>query len=258
MRKFFTIASLVALTLSACSKESAKGDEKGEGRVTFSCVTTTEVDDTRANVSCTTPAVEEYSLRIDGVGHTYTANYATIAEFNDGDSYLKSASYTATVTAGDITEEGYDKATFVGSADFAVEPRKNTEVTITAYIANALVKVEVTDNFKTYFPGGHTLKLTTAAGNEFDVTEQTEPLFIAPGAFTVSGSAVKQPNQSGAEGTTVTLPEYTNNEAKAQTYYTVKLDVENAGSATLTITLNDTLVESIDIEQELNDNSENK
>lgn len=260
MRKFFTIASLVALTLSACSKESAKSDERGEGRVTFSCEAVAAVEETRATreVSCTTPAVEEYSLRIDGVGHTYTANYATIAEFNEGDSYLKSASYKATVTAGDIAEEGYDKATFVGSAEFEVEPRKNTEVEITATIANALVKVEVTDNFTNYFPGGHTLKLTTAAGNEFDVTEQTEPLFIAPDAFTVSGSAVKQPNQSGAEGTTVTLPEYKNNDAKAQTYYTVKLDVENAGRATLTITLNDTLVESIDIEQELNDNSENK
>lgn len=255
MRKFFTIASLFALTLSACSKESAKGDEKGEGQVSISCVTTTVVDDTRANVSCTTPAAEDFSLKIDGVDHTYTASYATIAEFNSGDNYLHNGTFTATVSAGDIAEEGYDKATFAGSAEFAVEPRKNTEVEVTATIANALVKVEVTDNFKTYFEGGHTLKLTTAAGNEFDVTEQTEPLFIAPESFTVSGTAVKQPNQSGAEATTVTLPEYKNSEAKAQTLYTVKLDVENAGSAQLTITLNETLVESIDIEQELNDNA---
>ena len=255
MRKFFTIASLFALALSACSKESAKGDEKGEGQVSISCVTTTVVDDTRANVSCTTPAAEDFSLKIDGVDHTYTASYATIAEFNSGDNYLHNGTFTATVSAGDIAEEGYDKATFAGSAEFMVEPRKNTEVEVTATIANALVKVEVTDNFKTYFGGGHTLKLTTAAGNEFDVTEQTEPLFIAPESFTISGTAVKQPNQSGVEGTTVTLPEYKNTEAKAQTLYTVKLDVENAGSAQLTITLNETLVESIDIEQELNDNA---
>ena len=120
-----------------------------------------------------------------------------------------------------------------------------------------MVKVEVTEAFETYFVGGHNLKLTTAAGNEFDVTEQTEPIFIAPAAFTISGTAVKQPNQSGAEGTVVTLPEYKNQEVEAQTFYTVKLDVENAGRAQLTITLNDNLVESIDIEQELNDNSEN-
>lgn len=255
MRKFFTIASLFALTLSACSKESVKGDEKGEGRVTISCVTTTEVDDTRANVSCTTPAAGDFSLRIEGVGHTYTADYATIAEFNEGDNYLPNGTFKATVTAGNIAEEGYDKATFAGSAEFTVAPRENAEVDVTATIANALVKVETTEAFETYFEGGHTLKLTTAAGNEFDVTEQTEPLFIAPGAFTVSGTAVKQPNQSGAEGATVALPEYKNTEAKAQTLYTVKLDVENAGSAQLTITLNDTLVESIDIDQELNDNA---
>ena len=255
MRKFFTIASLFALALSACSKESVKGDEKGEGQVLISCVTITEVDDTRANVSCTTPAAEDFSLKIEGVDHTYTADYATIAEFNEGDNYLHNGTFKATVTAGDIAEEGYDKATFVGIAEFAVESRKNTEVEVTATIANALVKVEVTDNFKKYFEGGHTLKLTTAAGNEFDVTEQTVPLFIAPESFTVSGAAVQQPNQSGAEGTTVALPEYKNTEAKAQTLYTVKLDVENAGSAQLTVTLNDTLVESIDIEQELNENA---
>jgi hypothetical protein len=257
MRKFFTIASLMALTLSACSNESPKSDFEGEGQVIISCDVATQVDETRAYINCTTPEVEDFKLTISGVGHTYTENYATIAEFNEGDNYLHKGSYKATVEAGDVTVEGYDKAVFAGSAEFAVESRKNTAVQVTAYIANALVKVEVTEAFKNYFVGGHTLTLTTAAGNEFDVTSQTEPLFIAPAAFTISGTAVKQPNQSGAEGTVVTLPEYKNEEVKAQTVHTVKFDVENAGSAQLTITLNDTLVESIDIEQELNDNSEN-
>lgn len=255
MRKFFTIASLVALTLSACSKESTQGSENGEGQVSISCVVATDVDETRANVDCTTPAVEDFSLKIEGVGHTYSEEYATVAEFNDAEVYMKSASYKATVKSGDVNAEGYDKAAFEGSAEFVVEPRKHTNVEITATIANALVKVEVTDQFNAYFVGGHELKVVTAAGNEFDVTAQTEPLFIAPGAFTISGTAVKQPNQSGADGTVVTLPEYKNTDAKAQTLYTVKLDVVNAGSAQLTITLNEELVESIDIEQELNDNA---
>ena len=256
MKKFFAIASLLALTLSACSDDVAQSEQKGEGQVTIGCVAATNVVETRANVGCTTPAAEDFALRIEGVGHTYTADYATIAEFNDGDNYLHLGSYKATVVAGDINEEGYDKATFEGSANFTVEARKNTEVEIPAYIANALVKVEVTDGFKTCFAGGHALKLTTAAGNEFDVTAQTEPIFIAPASFTIGGTATKQPNQSGAEGTVVTLPNYVPESVAAQTFYTVKFDVENAGGATLTITLNDTLVESIDIEQELNDNAQ--
>lgn len=257
MKKFFAIASLLALTLSACSDDVAQSEQKGEGRVIIGCVAATNVVETRANVGCTTPTVEDFALKIEGVGHTYTADYATIAEFNDGNNYLHLGSYKATVVAGDIADEGYDKATFIGSEEFSVEARKNTDVQITATIANALVKVEVTDAFKAYFEGGHTLKLTTAAGNEFDVTEeQTEPIFIAPDSFTIGGTATKQPNQSGAEGKVVTLDNYVVESVAAQTLYTVKLDVENAGGATLTITLNDTLVESIDIEQELNDNAQ--
>lgn len=255
MKKFFTIASLLALTLSACSKEVDKSDEKGEGRVSISCVVATTVDDTRANISCTTPSAEDFTLTINGTSHTYEAVYDGVAAFNE-DGYLYSGSYLATVSAGDIAEEGYDKAAFAGSASFTVEARQNTEVEVTATIANALVKVEVTDAFKTYFPGGYNLMLRTAAGNEFDVTEQSELLFIAPGEFTIFGSATKQPNQSGSEGVTVALPEYVNSNAMAQTLYTVKFDVEDAGRAQLTITLNENLVESFDIEQELNDNAD--
>ena len=256
MRKFFTIASLMALTLSACSKEATQSEQEGKGQVTINCKTETMVD-TRANISCTLPEFEDFTLKIEGLGGNsdYVAEYAAIADFND-DSYLHHGNYKATVVAGDLANEGYDVATFVGSAEFVVEARKQHDVEITAYIANALVVVDVTDNFKNYFVGGHSLKLTTAAGNKFDVTAQSEPIFIAPETFTISGTAVKQPNQSGAEGVTVTLPEYKNEAVAAQILYTVTLDVETAGKATLTITLNDTLVESIDIEQELNDNAQ--
>ena len=116
--------------------------------------------------------------------------------------------------------------------------------------------METTESFDNYFVGGHTFELTTEAGNKFDVSAQSEPLFIAPASFTVAGTAVKQANQSGAEGATIALPEYKMVSAVAQTLYTVKFDVKDAGRATLEITLNEELVESIDIEQELNDNAQ--
>ena len=254
MKKFFTIASLLALTLSACSKEAVKSEQEGKGQVTISCVAETTVADTRANISCTTPAAEDFALEIEGVGHTYSEEYASIAEFN-ADNYLHFGSYKATVVAGDIAEEGFNKPAFVGSEEFVVEARKDVNVEITASIANAIVKVETTENFERYFEGGHTLTLTTAAGNEFDVTAQSDLLFIAPEAFTISGTAVKQAAQSGKEGAVVELA-YDATEVAAQTLYTVKFDVAEAGSATLTITLNETLVESIEIDQELNDNAQ--
>lgn len=255
MRKFFTIASLAALMLSACSKDEVRSEQEGKGQVTISCVATTAVDDTRANISCTTPTAEDFALTIEGVDHTYSMDYASIAEFNE-DNYLHNGKFKATVVAGDIANEGFQMAAFEGSEEFTVYARKNTNVSVKAKIANAIVKVETTDDFEKYFEGGHSLKLTTAAGNEFDVTAQKELLFIAPESFTISGTATKQSAQSGAEGVVVTLPEYKPESVAAQTLYTVKFDVEKAGSATLNITLNETLVESIDIEQELNDNAQ--
>lgn len=255
MKKFFTLASLFALALVSCTNEENKSEANEKGAVNFDLTISNEVDATRANVSCTTPAAEDFALKIEGVSHTYNKEYANIAEFNE-DNYLHLGTYKATVTAGNIAEEGYDKATFVGSEEFYVEARKETAVEITATIANTLVKVETTEQFRNYFVDGHSLELTTAAGNKFDVSAQEAPLFIAPGEFKVNGTAVKQANQSGAEGTTITLPEYKMESAAAQTYYTVKFDVKDAGQATLEITLNEVLVESIDIEQELNDNAQ--
>lgn len=252
MRKFFTFASLVALMLSACSKEAAQSEQAGKGQVTINCNVETAVD-TRANISCTTPTAEDFALTIEGVGHTYIAEYDAIPMFNDGDNYLRLGNYVANIVAGDVNVEGYDKVAFVGSSEFSVSARKQTDVAIVATIANAIVKVEVTDAFKGYFTD-YELTLTTALGNEFDVTEQKEPIFVAPTSFTISGTATKQPNQSGAEGVVVTLPEK-KVDAAARTFYTVKFDVQQAGSASLTITLNDTLVETYTIETELNDNA---
>ena len=255
MKKLITLASFVALVMASCTNETPSGDTNAKGSVAFDLAIQTEVDDTRANVSCTTPAAETFDLTIEGVGHTYSKHYATIAEFNEGDNYLNIGNYKATVTAGSLAEEGYDKATFVGSADFAVAARELTNVQITAYIANSLVKVETTEAFNEYFVGGAKLKLTTAAGNTFDVSAQSEPLFIAPAEFKITGTATKQAAQSGAEGTTVTLPEYKLTAPAAQTLYTIKFDVENAGKTTINIILDDTLVDSIEIDEELNNNA---
>lgn len=256
MRKFFTLASLVALSMVACTNEESKGEVNEKGSVNFDISVKSDVEvTTRANVSCTTPAVKDFNLKIEGVSHTYAEEYETIAEFNE-ENHLYGGTYKATVTAGDVAKEGYDKATFVGVKEFAVVARQKTEVEITAYIANTLVKVETTEAFNNYFVGGHSLELTTNRGNKFDVTAQEEPLFIEPKTFVINGTAVKQANQSGAEGATITLPEYKMENPQAQRYYTIKFDVKDAGRATLEITINDDVVESIDIEQELNDNAQ--
>lgn len=257
MKKFFTIATLVALSLVSCAEEQSQSGVEGEGRVKINLSIDNVVEVTRATtaIECETPSQEVFSVTIEGVDHTFSKSFASIAELND--YYLVGGQYKATVVAGDVTEEGYNKPVFVGSQEFTILPRKQVEAEVVAYIANALVKVEVTEAFANYFVGGYTFDVVTEAGNTFeDVTANANPLFVAPAPFTVKGTATKQANQSGSEGVTVTLPEFEAESVEAQTLYTVKFDVEHAGQATLTITLNDEPVESVVIDTELNDNAQ--
>ena len=83
MKRLFTIASLVALTLASCAKDEIKSEEKGEGSVTIACNVATDVTETRANVSCTTPAEEDFALVIEGVSLGYKQEYASVADFDE-------------------------------------------------------------------------------------------------------------------------------------------------------------------------------
>lgn len=252
MKRVFTIISLALLATVACDKQDGEIGTDEKGSVSISCGVATSVVATRAEltteVNCSTPTVDEFSLTVTGEG--VNQEYASVAEFQD--EYLHRGIYTATVEAGDVSVEGYDCAAFVAEQTFEVEPRVHTDVQMTATIANALVKVEVSDAFKSYFAGGYELTLTTELGNVFDVTAQSDLLFVAPTSFEIAATATKQPNESGAEATVVTLPAMKGENLAPRTIYTVKYDVSAAGEAKLQITLNDTLVEERVIDNELN------
>ncbi|MDE6861312.1 MAG: DUF4493 domain-containing protein [Alistipes sp.] len=256
MRKLLLFIGMSALSMACSSDAATSDDSSSQGLVTIACSTTNEITVTRTDVNCTIPTAEEFSLRIEGISLQYDSSWQTIAAFN-ADNYLNAGSYKAVVEAGDITEEGYDKATFRGEQTFTVAAREQTSVDIKAYIANSLVKVDLTDNFRRYFTGGWQLTLTTAAGNSFDVsTPSDQPIFMAPESFSITGKATKQPNTSGGSGIEVVLPEMSRDRLAAQTLYTVTFDVSTAGGATLEILLDDTPVESITIDNELNDNAQ--
>ena len=95
MKKLITLASLLALTLASCASDEPKSVADEKGSVSFDLNIATEVAVTRAeghNVACTTPTAEQFTLKIDGVSHTYTKEYSSIAEFME-DNYLHFGTY---------------------------------------------------------------------------------------------------------------------------------------------------------------------
>lgn len=247
MRKLLFGCSLVAvLFLGACQKDDTRlSIEEGYGLLQLRGEASSEVL-TRAQVDFTVPEVADFSLSIQG--SDYAQSWEHFSDFVSADNKLMAGDYTASIAWGNPAEEGVNKPAYVGSTPFVIYSQQVTQASITAKLANAQVLVCFTEKFLGYFHDA-VITLKTAAGSEFTFTpEVTESVFVAPGNFTLTGSALKQNDAQ------ITFPERTM-QAKAQYRYTYTYDMSTAGSATVTIRLDDTLIEEIVIEEELNPES---
>ena len=242
----FGCSLAVALLAGACQKEETRlSMEEGCGLLQLKAEASNEVK-SGSTVDFTVPEVSDFSLRIEG--EEYDQRWEKFSDFISAENSLAAGAYTASIAWGDPSQEGLNKPAYVGSTPFTIQPQRVTEATITARLANALVTVSFTENFLAYFHDAE-ITLTTEAGNNFlfdAITLQT--VFIAPGSFSLEGKAFKQ------NGTQVDFPKRQLT-AQAQYRYTYTYDMSTAGAATITIRLDDHVVEEIVIDQELNPES---
>lgn len=248
------ICLLALLALGGCRSERTEYPAQGGfGYLALDCRTSTEVE-TRAAAAVKAPAAKDLTLTIRGKDVEYEKSWASSTDFVSAENKLQKGSYTATAAWGDMAQEGLAKPCYAGSVDFHIDPQKVTEATLPVQIANSMVQVVCTEQFKGYFHDAH-FTLTSAAGNTFEMTPDEPTLakdavseyavFIAPGAFSLTGSALKQ---TGAE---FTFPEQSRT-AAARTCYTFRYDVSTAGTATVTISLDDTVIDELPVDVELN------
>lgn len=246
MKKLVFCICVVALAaMTGCKSESAVSPAKGEGYLSLSGEASLEVV-SRAATEITVPEVSNFSLEI--VGADYEKSWEQFSLFESAENPLVAGEYTASIAWGDISQEGVNKPAYGGSVDFVIEPQKVTNASIVAYLTNAQVFVRFTDNFLNYFHD-ESFMLKSALGNEFSFNSTSEDtVFIAPGAFTINGSALKQ------TGVSITFPEQSN-VAEARKLYTYTFDLATAGEAKVVISLDDTVIEEVVIETELNPES---
>ncbi len=246
-RSILTICVLALGVLTGCRSERAEVPAgEGYGYVNFACATSLEVE-TRAQLDVTKPDQSEFSLHI--TGSDYDQSWERLGDYNAAENRMEAGNYFAEVAWGDITQEGENLPCYAGTAQFEIIPQKTINVSIQATFTNAMVMVKFTEQFLNYFHDEQ-VTLTSAAGNEFEFdSTSTEPIFIAPGQFKLTGSALKQ------TGTEFVIPAQTR-EAKVCTLHTVTFDLSTAGSAQVIIKLDDTLVAGITVDTELNPDSE--
>lgn len=247
MKKYLTTLALAALAFSACSTD-ADPAPSGYGYVELACDTSTEVI-TRTAPAFTVPTADEFVLTITK-GADFMQSWPSFADFVPSENLFKTGTYTAIVTWGNVAQEGVDKPYYAGATEFTIEADKTVRKEIVARLGNAQVTVVCTERFRNYFHDA-AFTLRTAAGGEFAFTATDEQtVFVRPDAsFTLAGSAFKQ------NGQPIELGEQRIASAAPQTLYTYIYDVSGAGSATVTVSLDDTVVEEIEIDTELNPNA---
>ena len=243
--------SAFAFALASCSDEGGLDLGKGEGAIRLALRTSAEVvvsAPTRAeSATLTAPEAGHFAVRLTKSDNSYSKTWDSIEEFNAEEAF-RTGSYTLEAFVGDIDTEGFDAPYFYGAADVSVLEAKETQVAITAALANSMVSVDYTEGFKSYFKD-YSARVHSAGHSYIDfAADETRPAFIAPGEV---GLTVSFTNPQG-QSTSLQPAGFT---AKPRHHYRVKFDVaEGTGNAVLKIIFDDTLVSedvTIDLTDEL-------
>ena len=239
----FGMLALAVLPVS-CSKQS--GESLG-GRVSFSLATDGQVTEaTRSNVAdyTTLPQIGQFTIVITN-GNDEEVYNGLLENYNSSTA-LKAGNYLVTAVYGSTTDEGFDKPCFKGEKNFSVNGGATTEVEIPVELANSILRVECSDDFKSYYTD-YSFYVKTGGGATIAFPKgETRAAFVDAYTISVSGTLT---NQAGKEQTF-------SKEYKAlspKTCYTLKFDVSNVGGSTISVSFEDT-VEDVDlIDVDLND-----
>ena len=224
------ISALILLGALSCTKNQTDGT----GQVIFEVQSRQDiVEVTKSQVSdyTTPPSASDFEITIkDSKNETFWTG--KVSEWVSSTPLL-AGTYTVEASYGSFEEEGFDKPYFFGETSFEVKGGLSVAVPIEVSLANTIIKVECTDNFKNYFKD-YTFTLTRDGS---DVVEFTKTVVDAGSAAFIDGYKIK------VEGTLV-------GEFKTQTFaadysdldvakaYTLEFDAPNVGGSTITISFN--------------------
>ncbi len=245
------LLSAAALTLGACSDANPWHFGEGEGAIALHLTPSGEVTDmraTRAGDDFRVPDASEFSIGLSKLDNTYNRTWETLSGF-EAEEGFPSGAYRLRAFYGDPEVEGFECPAFEGMADVSVLEGREAEVDVTATLANAMVSLEYTDEFKNYFTSW-SATLHSDGHSYVDVPSGEErPAFLAPGDVTLTVEFTNQRGQTARlQGASFA--------ASAGCHYHVTLNVNggNVGDAVLEITFDESVTSedvAIDLTDEL-------
>lgn len=225
-------------------------DSAGKGRITprvdlNTAVESSKKETSRADISDIT--VHDLSLTIKSEDGSYSNTWASVDDY-DPETSFKVGKYTIEASYGNSKKEGFECPVFFGTQDIEVLENQQTPVHLTASLANSMLSITYTDEFKRYMKEYDANIHSSGGQYVYYAQNETRPAYINPGQTNVNVSFVTPAGQSAS----LQIAKFN---AEARHHYHLTIDLNNgtgSGTAVLVIVFDETLDQE-NLEIELND-----
>ncbi len=255
--KKILFAIALAVVATACNNGEEQTSQLKEYGIAIEATTRAEVSESNSEENGfslrnwgVVPSVND--LKVEIFGNDTTWSWNTLAEFNaennipgseEKNLLFPAVPHTVTLSYGEKGVEGWSMPHFEGSTIVNVPKFELVaEAQVEVILTNSIVAIETTDNFNGYFPQS-AFKVN---GVEWDSTKH-ELLFMNAGEVTISCEATRQTGKITNLESKIVL--------KPTTRHTILFDLSTAGNTVVNVTLDNEIVETIELEFELNDNA---
>ncbi len=250
-RALLMLIPATLLALSSCSQDSPWDNSCANGGLRISLLADKEVVDAvpqlRSEDLVEAPIPEQFKISLTRADGTFSKTWETLSKFSPEESF-RSGTYTIEASYGNIEDEGFEKPFFYASRNFSLMADRVNEVSLTATLANTLVSLEYTDDFKKFFRT-YSASLHSEGHSYIDVASTEErPVYLAPGNITLQLSLEK----FNGVAATFQPAEFV---AEARHHYHITLDVNNGanGEGVLKISFDDSIDDSHAVDIDLTD-----
>ena len=239
----------IALAVVATACHTNEGGNVQVGKIAINAATRSEVSESEAQSRFLLPenlmpSVNDLKVEMTGNNNAFT--WATLAEFKEavnGGLTFVSAPYSITLSYGEKGVEGWSKPYFEGSTSVEVPMYGLTaEATVEVEMKNSIIAIETTELFDGYFPQ------SSFKVKSFDWSAESEELlFMNAGEVKITCEAIRQTGSVTKLESTVTL--------RPTTRHKVVFDLSTAGNAIVNVLFDGEIVETVELEFELNENA---
>lgn len=242
----------LAILATGCSSDDFGGSaSEGTGGLDLQVAIDTEVIASQRPTKAPSRAefdqitADDLSLRLTSDDGSFTKTWDKIADF-DANERFNVGRYTLEAFYGSEDAEGFGAPYYLGSQTITVEENQVTPVAISAQLANSLLTITYTDNFKSYM-ASYSAEVHSAGGaTTAYAADETRPVYVKAGLVEVYVDFVK-PNGKGAK---LLAASFT---AKPRCRYNLTVDMSAEGGQAILHIVYDEMLAEEDVEIELSD-----